>query len=97
MQVWVVWFWIGVWVWFITIPIAASWQVRKSVGRCIVKGWHRGFWFFWASVSVIDWIVEGRDASADRGDSEAGASLLVQKMLLGQAEVPKVLRGCTGV
>jgi hypothetical protein len=31
------------------------------------------------------------------GDSEAGASLLVQKMLLGRAEVPKMLRGCTGV
>jgi hypothetical protein len=31
------------------------------------------------------------------GDSEVGASPLVQKMLLGQAEVPKVLRGCTGV
>jgi hypothetical protein len=31
------------------------------------------------------------------GDSEAGASPLVQKMLLGRAEVPKVLRGCTGV
>jgi hypothetical protein len=31
------------------------------------------------------------------GNSKAGASLLVQKMLLGQAEVLKVLRGCTGV
>jgi hypothetical protein len=31
------------------------------------------------------------------GDSEAGASPLVRKMLLGRAEVPKVLRGCTGV
>jgi hypothetical protein len=31
------------------------------------------------------------------GDSEAGASPLVWKMLLGQAEVLKVLRGCTGV
>jgi hypothetical protein len=31
------------------------------------------------------------------GDSEVGALPLVQKMLLGQAEVPKVLRGCTGV
>jgi hypothetical protein len=31
------------------------------------------------------------------GDSEVGASPLVQKMLLGQAEVLKVLRGCTGV
>jgi hypothetical protein len=31
------------------------------------------------------------------GDSEAGASPLVQNMLLGRAEVPKVLRGCTGV
>jgi hypothetical protein len=64
--VWVVWFWIGVWVWFVTIPITASWRVQRSVGRCVVKGWHRGFWFFWASVSVIDWIVEGGDVSADR-------------------------------
>jgi hypothetical protein len=31
------------------------------------------------------------------GDSEAGASPLVQKMLLGRVEVPKVLSGCTGV
>jgi hypothetical protein len=31
------------------------------------------------------------------GVSEVGASPLVWKMLLGQAEVPKVLRGCTGV
>jgi hypothetical protein len=31
------------------------------------------------------------------GDSEAGASLLVRNMLLGRAEVPKVLRGWTGV
>jgi hypothetical protein len=31
------------------------------------------------------------------GDSEAGASPLVQKMLLGRVEVLKVLRGCTGV
>jgi hypothetical protein len=30
-------------------------------------------------------------------DSEVGASLLVWKMLLGRVEVPKVLRGCTGV
>jgi hypothetical protein len=31
------------------------------------------------------------------GDSEAGASPLLRKMLLGRAEVRKVLRGCTGV
>ena len=31
------------------------------------------------------------------GVSEAGASPLVWKMLLGRAEVLKVLRGCTGV
>jgi hypothetical protein len=31
------------------------------------------------------------------GDSEAGTFPLVQKMLLGQVEVPKVLRGCTRV
>jgi hypothetical protein len=31
------------------------------------------------------------------GDSEVGASPLVWKMLLGQAEVLKGLRGCTGV
>jgi hypothetical protein len=29
------------------------------------------------------------------GDSEAGASPLVWKMLLGRVEVPKVLRGCS--
>ena len=31
------------------------------------------------------------------GVSEVGASPLARKMLLGRAEVPKVLRGCTGV